>query len=245
MKKKVFVVIVALVMSISFTVAVAAAPTTSPTHGWLPGDKPTSPASPTYGVPPQDYYSWIKLQGEGDYIYYLGPDYYIEGKDAEWYDTRFRSLMKGKEGYDILLGASANIYSKAVDRAGKKNAVKKPAKAINKKVASYLNKDTYKKAINKLFEKLDTAKSVKVEEREISDMIYRNPNALNAKCLKMNAQIPLTFYAESIEKTAKCLVYTFEDGAEYVFSINAGFSPVNWEKYVKQKPKKWDLSPAK
>lgn len=233
------------------------APTPSPTYGVTPGS-PTygvTPGSPTYGWTPGDY-SWIELDRyfgmKGKRAYDFGPSLYDKNKTAEDYDKELREMIENEDGHhDVILGVSAKYYLSVVlgknRQATDAKDVSEIEKEVNGLIAKYVssNSRAYEvKIADEVFSELDTAKSIKVEKRKISDMFYQDHFNLLPD---LDVEVPSVMIMEPRQDEIWALVYTFEkDGVEReaVFSVSKSFAPASITRYVDVEPGEWRHLPA-
>ena len=203
-------------------------------------------ASPTRGLLPD--HSWAKNRNvglKGLKAYNYGDIEFDEKKSAEEWDKDLKELMKGEKESEVVLGASVAYYLDVLFGDASKND--DPGAVINDSIYGYVtNKHSYEQAMEKVSERLEKAKSIKVERRVVKDQAYQDHFNLLQDCLKLGVEMPTVIIMEPIVEETWTLVYTFDVGGrdkELVLAIPSGFAPANWSKITLVKPGNWEIQP--
>ncbi|MCR5700307.1 MAG: hypothetical protein K6G49_02660 [Candidatus Saccharibacteria bacterium] len=173
------------------------------------------------------YNSDLQNDGDASNDYNFGPNPYVDGKDAKYYDADFRERLK----QDPALAAAstawldANVGTRYLGEFYE-SCQGDWAKTMNAAKDGFMNngQDAYTKNLDAFFKYLDSATKVEIREcKSVSDQMYMNPHTAGGV-------VPDIIVLLTDDHSGHELVYTFEikgNTFEVAYRIECGYQPTD------------------
>ena len=199
------------------------------------------------------YNSELQTNSDKKDDFNFGPNPYVEGKDAKYYDGIFRETLRK----DPAIGAAdiawldANVGTRYLGEFYE-SCKEDWAKTINQaKVTWMKDESTYNKTLEAFFKYIDRAEvSMEYRDSGLDDQMYMNPDTVDG--------VPDVVVFDTLDHEGWFLVYTFEikgastttgsDGKPkdiaVAYRIDCRFQPTNVEKVMKITPQENPITPS-